>query len=556
MKNNYCIKFENEVNYLCIESKWEKLNMNSKNNNFTKEKMLDAILKNSRDLVFVKDTNFVYLAASDSFAKLLGFNSGEEIVGLDDFEITGDAEATNVFRENDYKVITSGEPIIDSMAEGNASGSKMVRMVSTSKYPIFDDFGSVIGILGICHDITPVLRLKRTSEAYRNSYDAAVSANAAKTQFLSKMSHDIRTPLNAIIGLVALSQANLEDSDKVKENLRKVQESGKYLLSIVNEVLDMEKIETNQIELNVGEFDVNSFIDNFEAMMKARAEDKKQTISIVRKELKHTKVVGDSTRIEQIFVNLTNNAMKFTPERGAIRVLFSESELSDGIINFEFVVEDTGVGMSEEFMNHLFEPFSREADLKATTAEGIGLGLAIASNLVNMLGGNITAESEEGKGSKFSVVIPIVIPSGDDNNDTKAGIAELEREDYTGKRALLVEDNGLNAEIAQEILGITGMIVERAENGQKALDMFSASSNGYYDVIFMDVQMPVMDGYEATRRIREMKREDSATVPIMAMTANAFVSDINDARAAGMNEHLSKPIDFDKLIEALNKWIK
>ncbi len=523
---------------------------------FTKEKMLDAILKNSRDLLFIKDTNYVYLAASDSFAKLLGFNSGEELIGLDDFEITGDADATNVFREGDYKVFTTGEPIIDSMAEGNASGSKMVRMVSTSKYPIFDELGTVVGVLGICRDITPVLRLKRTSEAYRNSYDAAVTANAAKTKFLSKMSHDIRTPLNAIMGLVSLAQANADDSEKVQDSLKKAQESGKYLLSIVNEVLDMEKIESNQIELNVGSFDMNSFIDNFEAMMKARAEEKKQTISIVRKNLVNTKVIGDSTRIEQIFVNLTNNAMKFTPERGSIRVIFSENEPKDGAANFEFVVEDTGVGMSEEFMNHLFEPFSREADYTASNDEGIGLGLAIANNLVNMLGGNITAESEQGKGSKFTVTIPILIQKDDEESETQAGIAELEREDYTGKRALLVEDNGLNAEIAQEILGITGMTVERAENGQKALDMFAASSLGYYDVIFMDVQMPIMDGYEATRRIRDMKREDASSVPIMAMTANAFVSDINEAKSAGMNEHLAKPIDFDKLIEALNKWVK
>ncbi|MCQ2538187.1 MAG: ATP-binding protein [Lachnospiraceae bacterium] len=523
-----------------------------------KEKMLDAILRNSKDLFFVKDSNYIYLMASDSFAKLYGFNSGEEIVGLDDFELTGDNEATNIFRETDYKVLTTGEPVLDSLAEGAASGVRMSRMISTSKYPIFDEYGRVEGVLGICHDITPELRLKRTSEAYKTSYDSAVAANSAKTEFLSRMSHDIRTPMNAIMGLVALSQANLSDTEKVKYNLERVQASGKYLLSIINEVLDMEKIETNQIELNVCEFDMEAFIDNFEAMMASKAAEKKQSFSVVRKDFKNSHVLGDSTRIEQIFVNLTNNAIKYTPELGAIRITVTENEPKDGIANYEFVVEDTGEGMSPEFMEHLFEPFSREKDERVSnTEEGIGLGLAIAGNLVTLLGGNISAESQQGKGSKFTVNIPLVIQKDETKEAEESnGVEILERVDFSGKRALLVEDNGLNAEIAQEILGITGIEVERAEDGQKALEMFAASEEGYYDVIFMDIQMPIMDGYEATRRIRMSKRGDSLSVPIMAMTANAFVSDINEARAAGMNEHVAKPVDFDKLIEAMNRWVK
>nr|MCR5585438.1 response regulator [Lachnospiraceae bacterium] len=377
-----------------------------------------------------------------------------------------------------------------------------------------------------------------------------------KSAFISGMCHDVRTPMNSIMGFVALAMANAKDEEKLNYDLEKIREAGKYILSIVNEVLDIEKIEEGKSELNVCDFDFNDFLDNFAAMTADTAKTKGVNFKLEKKKLRNTHVVGDPTRIEQIFTNLVSNSIKFTSQGGNVSVFVEEKEDGNGVARFEIVFTDTGVGMSDDLKKHIFEPFVSKKEVKDANDNGVGLGMVITKNLVNMMGGDILVDSEVGKGTKVFVRLNLLI--SEEAEEIAEGEAETDRnirEDFTGKRALLVEDNDLNAEIAEEVLKMTGIEVERACDGQNALDKFSASDKNYYDIIIMDIEMPIMGGYEATRQIRKMRRKDAKSIPIIALTANAFVSDINEAKEAGMNEHLAKPIDFERLCAALSKFL-
>jgi PAS domain S-box-containing protein len=529
---------------------------NLRKNNEELNAMIDSLLGYTQDYVFVKDENSVYVAASDSFAKLFGYSSGDEIVGMDAVELNGNENIGNTLREGDYRIMTTGEPILNSLEEGKITGRSMMCTLSTSKYPIFDKNRNVIGILGIARDVTSERKSKKMLDEYKNSYEAAIKSNVAKSAFISGMCHDVRTPMNSIMGFVSLALANLNDEEKLRYDLDKIKEAGKYILSIVNEVLDIEKIEEGRSELNVCDFNFNDFLDNFAAMTADTAKNKGVNFRLEKKKLRNIHVIGDPTRIEQIFTNLASNAIKFTPQGGNVSVYVEEKEDGNGVARFEIVFSDTGVGMSDDLQKHLFEPFASKKEVKEATDNGVGLGMVITKNLVTMMGGDILVDSEIGKGTKVFVRLNLLISDGveevaDGDADTDKSI----REDFTGKRALLVEDNDLNAEIAEEVLKMTGIDVERACDGQNALDKFSASEKNYYDIIIMDIEMPIMGGYEATRQIRKMRRKDAKSIPIIALTANAFVSDVNEAKEAGMNEHLAKPIDFERLCATLSKFL-
>ncbi len=529
---------------------------NFRNSNEELNSALDSFLDNSRDYVFIKDLNSVYVAASDSFAKLFGYSGGDEIVGLDAIELTQNENIGNFLREGDYKVITTGEPIVDSLEEGKITGRSMKCTLSTSKYPIINKSRSIIGILGIARDVTSERKSKKLLEDYRKSYDLSIKENEAKTALLTGMSYDIRNPINSIMGLVALAQAHIKDEEKLNYDLKKIKEAGKYVLSIVNEVLDIEKIEEGKAELNVCDFNFIDFLDNFEAMTMDSAKARKVRFKLVKNGLVNTNVVGDPTRIEQIFTNLVSNSLKFTPQNGEVIVTVNEREDGNGVARYEITFADNGVGIDEEIKKHLFEPFALKREKKLTLDNGVGLGMVITRNIINMMGGEIFVDSEVGKGTVVTVRLNLLIADENmDDNEENSDEDSTVKEDFTGKRALLVEDNDLNAEIAEEILKMTGMEVERACDGQDAVCVFEGSERDYFDVIFMDIQMPIMDGYEATKIIRKMKRKDAKTVPIIALTANAFVSDINEAKEAGMNEHLSKPIEFEKLCMMLSRFM-
>ncbi len=525
----------------------------------------------------------------------------------------------------------------------------------------------------------------------QDALEAANRASAAKSDFMSKMSHDIRTPMNAIIGMTAIAAAHAENPDRVRDALSKISSSSRHLLGLINEVLDMSKVESGTISLAAEEFSLSDLFNSMLLMIQPQIQAHKHRLLVHIQDIQHENVIGDSMRIQQVFLNLMSNAVKYTPDGGEINFTVREQAVSASSMGcYEFIVEDNGIGMSEEYLAHIFEPFSRAEDLRTSKIQGTGLGMAITQNIVHMMNGDITVESQPGKGSKFTVTIylrlqeaqnidtseltdlsvlvvddddcdcqsvctmldeigmrsegctsgqdavaavqralntalpfyaaildwkmpgmdgldtaraikrlvgdtlPIIILSAYDWSDIemearaagvdaflskpvfKSGLIRtfkslrneapedsgqtsplepLLQNDFSGHRVLLVEDNDLNREIAREVLEMAGLTVEEAENGQIAVDLFSASGAGYYSLILMDIQMPVMNGYDAATAIRALKRPDALRVPILAMTANAFVEDIQAAKAAGMNEHLAKPIDFEALDSALKKYL-
>ncbi len=537
-----------------------------------------------------------------------------------------------------------------------------------------------------------VRRDQQIQQALREAIDAANASNQAKSEFLSSMSHDMRTPMNGIIGMTAIAANHLDDRERVADCLRKISESSNHLLSLINDILDMNKIESGKVELHEEEFCLADLIDGMLTMTRPQIQAHGHSFKVNILNVEHEQVIGDSRRIEQVFVNIMSNAIKYTPNGGKISLSVRELPTrTPGFGHYQFIFEDNGYGMTEEFVKHLFEPFARANDKRTVGIQGTGLGMAITRNIVCMMGGDISVESVYGEGSRFTVTIylklqnikdinyenfldlrvliadddpvccesacelltdmgmnsewvlsgkaavervkarqeqgreffaaiidwrlpdqdgvttvrqirrmvgegvPIIIFSAYDWTDIEQEAREagatafiskplfrtkvatlfnalvnhepgdidlevplraLEDMDLSGCRALLVEDQEMNAEIATDFLEMTGLDVEWALDGEQAVAMMAASPDGYYSIIFMDVQMPNMNGYEATRAIRAMDRAYAREIPIIAMTANAFAEDIMNCKKAGMNEHLTKPIDVDILPRILELYVK
>ncbi len=525
--------------------------------------------------------------------------------------------------------------------------------------------------------------------ALKNASEAAEAANRAKSDFLARMSHDIRTPMNAIMGMTAVAAMHMDDPERLTDCLNKITISSRHLLALINDVLDMSKIESGKVTLSEEPFGMADLVDSVVTIIKGQISGKRQQLKVHIEHIDHEDVIGDTLRLRQIFVNILGNAVKFTPEGGTITFSIRERPSRiHGMGCYEFVCEDTGIGMDEEFLKTIFDPFTRSRDSVNQKIEGTGLGMSITRNIVRMMDGDIRVESQPGAGSKFTVEVHLRLQEpeeedveglrdlrilvADDDEDSCVGTCEilesigmkarwvsdgdaavravqeacdagdnfaavildwkmpgkdgvdtareirrlvgegmpiiilsaydwteveaqardagiqafiekplfrsrlvyalksvleldekqvtletdqLEQADHAGKRVLLVEDNELNREIAQELLSCIGVEVEQAEDGQAAVDKVAESQEGTYDLIFMDIQMPVMNGYEAARRIRAMDRADARTVPIIAMTANAFADDIREAHEAGMNDHVAKPVEVSKLMEVLDRWL-
>ena len=530
---------------------------------------------------------------------------------------------------------------------------------------------------------------ERQRRALEEAYHAARVASSAKTNFLSSMSHDIRTPMNAIIGMSAIAQANLNAPDKVRDCLKKIGTSSRHLLSLINEVLDMSKIESGKIDLTLEQIHLPDLIENVTDMCRPLITGKNQSFHIRIGQVLHENVITDGDRLQQILVNLLSNAIKYTPEGGTVKLQINELESTDSKSGqYEFICADNGIGISEEFIPRIFDPFTRAEDPDVNKLQGTGLGLAITENIVRMMNGTIRVESELGKGSTFTVSVrfelcaeeepssselaglpvlvadddqvtcenaaallnelgmrgywvlsgreavsrireahrqqddfyavildwkmpdmdgletvrairrnldknvPIIIISAYDFSEIedeflqagadafitkplfkskmlqvlqlflsldRSGAAEQGNESgplpLAGKRMLLAEDNEINREIMAELLEMQEIRLDMAENGAAALELFKSASPGTYDAVLMDIQMPLMDGYETTEAIRALEREDAKAVPIIALTANAFASDVAKARNAGMNDHLAKPVEMDHLLSVLQKWI-
>ena len=400
-------------------------------------------------------------------------------------------------------------------------------------------------------------KLKKAKDITTEALQTAENANKAKTDFLSNMSHDIRTPMNAIIGMTSLIRYDAGNKDKVIEYADKIDISSQHLLGIINDVLDMSKIEAGKTVFKYNDFSILNFIQEINTLFRSQIDEKKQTLTIIKENIRHEWVNGDQIHLMQIFSNLLSNAVKYTQEGGKIQFLIEECETKSSVYaKYRFLVSDNGMGMSADFKETIFDPFTRAESSMTNKIQGTGLGMAITRNLVKAMGGTIDLESELGQGSCFEVFIDLRIAE----NRTVAlaaqeEIAEPDSNTLKGMRFLCAEDNELNAEILMELLKIEGAECTICENGEKVLETFEQSAPGDYDMILMDVQMPVMNGYEATKAIRRSSHELAMTIPIIAMTANAFSEDIQHSLAAGMNAHVSKPVEM-KVLEKTIRSIK
>ena len=399
--------------------------------------------------------------------------------------------------------------------------------------------------------------LRQAKQAAEEAFQVAQEANRSKSSFLANMSHDIRTPMNAIIGMTSLIRHDAGDKARVIEYADKIDISSQHLLGIINDVLDMSKIEAGKTVFKYSDFSIVEFIQELDTIFHSQIYEKQQTFIITKENIRHEWVNGDQVHLMQIFSNLLSNAIKYTQEGGEIQLLAEECESNSSVYaKYRFLVSDNGMGMSTDFQNTIFDAFTREENSMTNKIQGTGLGMAITKNLVDSMGGIIDVESKLGQGSCFEVLIDLKI--AEDRTAALASQAEVDEQDgniLQGMRFLCAEDNELNAEILTELLKIEGAECTICENGEEILKTFEQSAPGDYDMILMDVQMPVMNGYEATKAIRRSSHELAKTIPIIAMTANAFSEDIQHSLAAGMNAHVSKPVEM-KVLEKTIRSIK
>ncbi len=399
-------------------------------------------------------------------------------------------------------------------------------------------------------------RWQQEQESKRKIMEAlevAEAANHAKSDFLSRMSHDIRTPLNAIMGMTNIAKKYSKDTVKLESCLESISNSSNYLTLLINDVLDMAKIENKKLKLNEEKFALDEVIKKMLHIVNPLMDNRKHQMTVNYGNLEHTWVKGDMVRLQQILLNILSNAVKYTNPGGKIE--FSMEELSsnkEGYGCYQFNIIDNGIGMDEGFLLRLFNPFERKDSERVGHIEGTGLGMAIAKSIANMMEGDIVVKSEENKGSNFTITVYLKLV--EEQNDGNFKEKEKQIPCFKGKQILLVEDNIINLEIAEEILSTTGANVEIAENGQEAIERVQQSTENYYSMIFMDVRMPVMNGYEAVEIIRSLERQDVKTVPIIAMTADAFAEDVKRAKDCGMNEHIAKPIDIDRLYDIMKQY--
>lgn len=419
------------------------------------------------------------------------------------------------------------------------------------------DLGQEIAVL------TDVTKDKDMQDSLLDAMRHAEAASQAKNDFLSAMSHDIRTPLNGVMGMTAIAGAHLDDQNRVKDCLAKINDASEHLMHLINEVLDMSRIESGKMELSEEPFNLLELIRTVLNMNYPGIKEKNHVIKTSIHSIEHENVIGDSMRLQRIVSNLISNAIKYTPDHGRITLSLQEKPaVISGYGCYELIVEDNGIGMSREFIQRAFEPFEREEDVRTSKVQGTGLGMSIVKNIVALMMGDIRIESEKGIGSKVFVTVNLKLDK--DKGEAQPGQVQESLEacqEITGggipdgKRILLAEDNELNREIAVEFLQILGVDTDTAEDGAEAAALFARSNPGAYDLIIMDIQMPGMNGYEASKAIRSMDRPDSRRIPIVAMTADAFAQDIQAARMAGMDAHLAKPVSMERLEQMLIRFL-
>ena len=392
--------------------------------------------------------------------------------------------------------------------------------------------------------------LKTLNSSLENAVNVAHRACEAKSDFLSRMSHDIRTPMNGIIGMTRIAKQNIRDGEKVADCLEKINLASDHLLALINDILDVTKMEAGKFDLSKEPFDLLRVLKDVEVVMSDSAVNAGLTLAVNSDKLKHPYVIGSALNVKRVIMNLVSNAIKYNKRGGSVDVSVYEKIIEGGDREYVFTIKDTGIGMSDDFLQHIFEPFSRENEGPKAKADGTGLGMTIVKNLTELMGGTVWVESKLGEGSCFEVTIPLEV----DANPTGGLSGTTQAVDLEGMKILLVEDNELNLEIATYMLEDAGGVVTTALDGQAALQIFADNPPGTFDIILMDIMMPIMDGYTASREIRNMDRPDAKEIPIIAMTANAFSDDVQKAKQAGMNAHIAKPLDVDKMFAVIESY--
>ena len=397
--------------------------------------------------------------------------------------------------------------------------------------------------------------LRQAQDIAAEALQSAERASKAKTDFLANMSHDIRTPMNAIIGITTLMKNELHQPEKLAEHLGKLETSGRLLLGIINDILDMSRIESGKTTLNIEKTNLPQQVSQLDSIIRQQAGQRRQTFT-VNTHLQHENVLADPNRLNQVLMNILSNAVKYTPQGGHIRLDVEELSHTEHYAKYRFVVQDDGIGMSAVYQKTLFDPFTREEKSGTNRVQGTGLGMAITKSIVDLMGGTIHVESAPGKGSRFEVVLEFPIDAEADKVQTASALPEEAEavSPLSGMKFLCAEDNAINAEILEMLLEANGASCTICSNGQEIVDAFASVKPGDYDMILMDVQMPVMDGLEATRRIRSGENPLGRIIPILAMTANAFLEDMQKSREAGMDEHLSKPVDIAALEQTVKRF--
>lgn len=514
--------------------------------------LLETVFTSSPDILWYKGPDGRYLAVNPRFESLARKDCGS-IAGRTAYEVLP-PEIAEVSEANERLAVNSCGPYRSEEIMIFADGHREV--VDAVRTPVFDASGALVGVLGVARDVSARVAIERelreTQRNLKQAVEVATRANESKSGFLARMSHEIRTPMNAVLGMSNIARRKLGADeiplDEVRCHVEQIEVSAQHLLGLLNEILEISKIEAGKIELISEVFDLRKLVNDVVSIIEPRCLEKNLTFETRMDDLPWTYFSSDALRLRQVLINILGNAIKFTPEQGQVLFSIAVLEVRKGEAQVQFSIKDSGIGIEPEVMANLFSPFEQGGTEITRRFGGTGLGLVISKNIVNLMGGDIQVQSEKDSGSTFSFSLWLQEAPTFEEHDH-----EQDYEVLRGKKVLLVDDVDINRMIVVEMLRDLDMSIEEAENGQEAVAAFSAHPEGYFDIILMDVQMPVMDGYEAADAIRAMARSDASTVPIVALTANSFKEDVQKALSHGMNAHLAKPLEFDRLMDTLLK---
>ncbi|MCL2700466.1 MAG: ATP-binding protein [Phycisphaerae bacterium] len=525
------------------------------------ELYVNRLLANCPDPILMFDSSGCLGYASDSYLARRGVASIDTLLGQTANELFSPVVSGEFLLrlEQAFAEVVREKCTIELEQDIDFSGSGALRTYQIQVTAMLETDGGVGGVMVLLHDTTEIERARREAERAR---ELAEQASRAKSEFLARMSHEMRTPMNAIIGMTYLYGTS-HDECRHDACIKKIDEASKHLLGVINDILDMSKIEADNLELSESVFDFAAMIEQAAGVILFQVDERKQQFFSLIDPAIPAEIVADRQRLMQVLTNLLSNAVKFTPDEGEIALVVEKAHDEGDSCVIRFTVKDTGIGISPDQQARVFQSFEQADGGVARQYGGTGLGLPISKRIVEMMGGRIWVESEADKGASFLVEVPVktVEPTPEATGDPEAATEEVSASDATaeglfaGRRLLLADDVEINREIVLCMLEPTGIAIDMAEDGAEALAKFQASPDAY-DLIFMDINMPTMDGYEATRQIRASASSEAATIPIIAMTANAFREDVDKCLASGMNAHLAKPVDFDAVIGTLKTYLR